>query len=300
MKKLQDTDLQEVIKYYETDNLSLEKVSDKLGVRVYDLKDFLIKHNMHIRNKGELNRKYPINEDFFDNIDTQEKAYTLGFIYADGCNKFKKRKIVIRMSAVSKNIVEKISALIFKNNSNERIKEKSEKFSYISKKTGEKVNTINKVSELTINSAHMCKALSKLGCVPNKSLILTFPTWLTDPELQRHFIRGFYDGDGGISLNINKEKDKVSARITSTLSFLTTIKQIVKQQLGIEFGTIQPNGTVFITGTSGFHETKLFLDWLYDGSIIHLDAKYNRYLALKQFNQDNGIVRHNQKSKIKK
>jgi hypothetical protein len=29
-------------------------------------------------------QKYKINEDFFQEIDTEEKAYWLGFLYADG------------------------------------------------------------------------------------------------------------------------------------------------------------------------------------------------------------------------
>ena len=32
------------------------------------------------------NRKHDFNQEFFDIIDTEEKAYILGFIYADGCN----------------------------------------------------------------------------------------------------------------------------------------------------------------------------------------------------------------------
>ena len=53
----------------------------------------------------------------------------------------------------------------------------------------------------------MWESLNKLGCKPNKSLILEFPKeeYFTSPDLIRHFIRGYWDGDGslGIYNNIN-------------------------------------------------------------------------------------------------
>lgn len=46
--------------------------------------------------------------------------------------------------------------------------------------------------------------LKKLGCIENKSLRLTFPTYEQVPEkLIYHFIRGYFDGDGSISCDKN-------------------------------------------------------------------------------------------------
>ena len=35
--------------------------------------------------QGEILRKYNVNHDFFESINTEERAYWLGFISADGC-----------------------------------------------------------------------------------------------------------------------------------------------------------------------------------------------------------------------
>ena len=43
----------------------------------------------------------------------------------------------------------------------------------------------------------MVNDLINLGCIPNKSLTLTFPDFIND-ELLPHFIRGYFDGDGCI------------------------------------------------------------------------------------------------------
>lgn len=31
-------------------------------------------------------KKYTVNENYFENLNSPEKAYVLGFLYADGCN----------------------------------------------------------------------------------------------------------------------------------------------------------------------------------------------------------------------
>lgn len=64
--------------------------------------------------------------------------------------------------------------------------------------TIQKTNGKKKYS-LQITSNILSNALSNLGAVPNKSLILKFPTFKQVPEkLMPHFIRGYFDGDGSV------------------------------------------------------------------------------------------------------
>ena len=57
----------------------------------------------------------------------------------------------------------------------------------------------------SIRNAQLHDSLIKQGCVPNKSLILTFPDInVVSEDLVRHFIRGYFDGDGCLSFNKNK------------------------------------------------------------------------------------------------
>ena len=39
----------------------------------------------NIRKIAIRNKKFKVNDDYFEIIDTEEKAYWLGFLYADGC-----------------------------------------------------------------------------------------------------------------------------------------------------------------------------------------------------------------------
>ena len=64
----------------------------------------------------------------------------------------------------------------------------------ISTRFGEN-KTTNCRFRISFNSKKLCSDLTRLGAVRNKSLILTFPKFITD-ELMPSFILGYFDGDG--------------------------------------------------------------------------------------------------------
>ena len=121
---------------------------------------------------------HKFNHNYFKTIDTEEKAYILGFLYADGYNSDK--QVVISQLEQDVDILEKINKALDADN---QIKRKLQ-------------STNNKtVCQLCYSSIDMCTDLTNLGCFRNKSLACTFPTFL-DKSLVRHFIRGYFDGDG--------------------------------------------------------------------------------------------------------
>lgn len=84
----------------------------------------------------------------------------------------------------------------------------------------------------------MFEDLIKQGCIPNKSLVLTFPNKHQVPEnLINHFIRGYFDGDGSISYGIrerysvrkkqNVKRLSVSAQFIGTKEMLAVIDDYV-------------------------------------------------------------------------
>ena len=76
-----------------------------------------------------------------------------------------------------------------------------------------------------INSIEFVNDLIKLGAIPNKSLILKFPTDEQVPSyLLNHFIRGYFDGDGSISYS--EKRNRWIFQIIGTLEFLSKIKDI--------------------------------------------------------------------------
>lgn len=165
--------------------------------------------NISMLDKSHVHMKYELNETYFDCIDTENKAYILGLLYADG-NVGKETNIIqISLQESDKSILEKMQKEIGSTHPLKMIP-------YNSKNP----NWKNQFC-LSISNKYMHDSLVKQGLVPNKSLILKYPNFLEN-NLQRHFIRGYMDGDGSISQN---PKDK-RASLVGANDFCLSIRQI--------------------------------------------------------------------------
>src|ERR1700722_8446916 len=163
-------------------------------------------------------RKYTINEDYFNKIDCQEKAYILGFLYADGNANKKYYQITLKLQDIDKSILEQISALIETN--------KPLHFYKKQKKTHQNQ------SILKITNKVIYQDLIGHGIVPNKTFITKFPN--IAEELIPHFIRGYFDGDG--SLYEGKDSKTTSREwcIIGSTNFCKSIQKILKDILDID------------------------------------------------------------------
>jgi predicted transcriptional regulator len=84
MKKIELTQEQisQILNLYKN-NYSQQKIANILEVSRPVIKRVLTENEVLLR---ERTHKYKADYDIFENIDTPEKAYWLGFIAADGCN----------------------------------------------------------------------------------------------------------------------------------------------------------------------------------------------------------------------
>ena len=82
INKVNDEIKQKIIEEY-LNNKSLRKIEEEYGVSRNTISKFLEKNNIKTTT-GNHYRKYFHQEDFFENINTEEKAYWLGFMFADG------------------------------------------------------------------------------------------------------------------------------------------------------------------------------------------------------------------------
>lgn len=138
---------------------------------------------------------YVKNENYFEVINTEQKAYFLGLLFADGTNAsdrvdangklIKRNQIALALKSNDSHILD---SFLFELDSNYKLHIR--KYSLKNKEW-------NNQHVLTITSAKMSEDLSRLGCIPNKTKSLIFPTNDIVPnELIHHFIRGYFDGDG--------------------------------------------------------------------------------------------------------
>lgn len=130
-------------------------------------------------------------EDYFDIIDTEEKAYWLGFIMADGnVSEYNGQHFLkISLAVRDKSVLIAFAKAIGSANS---IYETDEVFKMKSSSSHGK--TFTKCS-ISISSKHMVESLIRNGVKPSKTGEEHVPSFL-NKDLTRHFIRGFFDGDG--------------------------------------------------------------------------------------------------------
>lgn len=145
------------------------------------VKRILISQGIKIRSNSECQRKYSLNEDYFD-IENHNMAYILGFIAADGNIAKNSNEIKITLSIKDKEILEKIQKEL---NSSRPLRE------YIDKNGYEKI-TLDFCSEKIQNK------LAEYGITPQKTLKIIPPYKLNENYII-DYIRGYFDGDGCIT-----------------------------------------------------------------------------------------------------
>ena len=236
-----------------------------------------IKLNKH---RARTNRKYTLNEQYFDVIDTQEKAYFLGFLYADGTNCKNGRRVDLTLAEEDKEILEKLAALVESNKPLIRVKIK------------DRQPTRQDQFCFSMNGTRISQRLTDLGCMNNKTFKLKFPTKEQVPEhLRRHFIRGYFDGDGGISFTMPPSRNcmvyKIS--ITSTQDMLNSIKYLIQKDLLVNI-SIRPSYApkrdkkiIMELDIVGRKQVMAFLDWMYKDASISLQRKFNKYREMQEY-----------------
>lgn len=219
------------------------------------------------------------NEHIFDCIDTEEKAYWLGFIFADGYidsspldpDKKSRYQFEISLSEKDINHLYKFNKFMEHRDNNVKIGKS---------KCPDKI--FNRCRWSIVNK-NLWNTLNSYGCTPQKSLTLKFPneSIFKDKSLIKHFIRGYFDGDGCLSYFVQNNKVKPKASLLGTYEFLLYIKDFL-QSLNISSPNIhkvkdKQHYELIISIPS----TMLFLETIYENSNIFLDRKLIRYNNFK-------------------
>ena len=176
--------------------IKIKKIGIELGFHTDSIRKFLKRNQFKTPNRNEGNRKYEVNHNFFNKIDTEEKAYILGFLYADGYVSTKRNLIGLTLQESDIEIITKINKIIHKD----------KPLVFINTKKYHPGKNWQNSLRMEIASKQMTNDLVRLGCIPNKTYFLKFPAYEIIPEfLFHHFIRGFFDGDGCISISYRKK-----------------------------------------------------------------------------------------------
>ena len=223
--------------------------------------------------KLSITRKYELNEEFFDNIDTEEKAYILGFLITDGYNNEKDYVISIKLQERDKEILEKIRKIIGSNRPLVYFKEKTN-----IKKDGGIIKGGPSWS-LVISSKNISQKLALIGCYQCKSLTARLPTIRSD--LYNHLLRGIFDGDGSINIT---HSSQYRFQIYGNKEFLEDIQKLLINSVGVNKIKIykHPTNNEYMLEYGGNNSSYKILSWIYNNSTIYLQRKYERFQNLRK------------------
>lgn len=257
-------------KYLEGENI--EEITDKYFKDKYCSGEI----NMVLRKLGITRpngTQAKINHDYFENIDSEHKAYWLGFIYADGSitkKVYEKGSYTYRLRMElmfeDKYILEQM-ALDLK--SDLKPKEYYNDTSHF-----EGYNKPKHTAYIMFSSKKMGEDLVKLGVVPNKTFILKSLPNIPD-NLMKHFIRGYFDGDGSVYLT---KDNTIKTAFYGTHDFINSIQDFLIKELGLTKKKItdQKEANVSFIGMAKQESEKLY-HYMYDEATIFLNRKYEKY-----------------------
>lgn len=237
---------------------SLREIANKYDCSVQAVLNTLKRHNINRRT----NRKYNLDENFFDEIDTPSKAYILGLFYADGYNNNKELclKLIEQDAELLKNI-----QCEFKSDRPLRL---------IASKNLKHNNCII----LELSSVKLCKQASKVGIEKNKTFKVKFPDFLTDCLIP-HFIRGYFDGDGCIYYN--KRTNNIKFTLLGTVDLCKNIHNYFKDTLGIHSSIVtnkRISENIKILSVGGNAQVKKVMELLYNNDkAIRMERKFTKY-----------------------
>lgn len=215
----------------------------------------IIRKNTTVRSRAG-NKNPNLKHDFFDTIDTELKAYFLGFIMADGSITIRENSqpcLSIEIKKEDKYILEAFKKVIFTDN---------------------EISDCRKdCCRIRIHSNRLIDDLSKYNIVPNKSH-LSNPLIIIPEPYMSHFVRGLFDGDGWIY----KRKYGLNIGFCGTYESMISLEEYLRQQLDlpqIKVGQYK-NKVPFFVHANKDSIRKLY-DYMYKDATIYLHRKENKF-----------------------
>lgn len=222
----------------------------------------LLSRRVKMRSRG---KRINFNENFFEIIDTERKAYWLGFIYADG-NVCGNRLRIEIMRQDSYLLYELRNDLEGSNKVCTAISDKREDG------FKEKNNAY-----IGFCSDKLTNDLYKLGVVENKTFKLKKIPNIRH-NLVRHFIRGYFDGDGTVYIdNVNHKDNRSIFGFLGQHDFLEDIKKVLISEIELTNRKIFDKETVSQVTFSKKTDIINFYNYIYKDATVYLKRKKDKF-----------------------
>lgn len=218
---------------------------------------------------------YHCNYHYFDEINSEEKAYWLGFLTADGWISKNKEtdsaETGMELQYGDINHLKKFNKSI---DGNYRITDRWRECKI------SPLKSVNRSCTIRIFSFIMYSDLIKYGFTNKKSFECYIPN--LDRDLLKHYIRGYFDGNGCVSVSNNHLSVSICTASKNMAEDL--VNCIMENDIEAKiYSTITEYDTTVYNVTITKKKEKIkFLDYIYDDCNIYLDRKYKKYLKAKR------------------
>jgi hypothetical protein len=258
--------------------LSIPKLAIKYGCSAGLCNGILRRAGRTIPKRCAGGRKYHFHEAYFETVDSEEKAYWLGFLTADG-NITDVHEGDRHRSDVSLGLAWSDYAHV------QAFRDAVGSIAPILKIIEDETRfpqghvTLNTYSaRLVLHSVQMVADLRRLGVHPRKSL--TQLPWEGPEHLLRHYYRGLVDGDGSLSFHTRRQpyKDRVyeyeewGVNLAGTLAVTQGFVDFVARQIGHQVKPCR-QGKIWVSSYCGLELPQKVARVLYQDVSIALDRK---------------------------
>ncbi len=219
-------------------------IAKRFHLRHESVTSMLQEQGITIRKPTQFARTHACNHTYFHSIDTEEQAYWLGFLTADGCITTGNR-ITVHLGIIDCSHLYKLKDAL---------------------QATQKVSTNNHSCSFAICSPEMAKDLAMHGILPKKTFS-TRPGQVA-PEITRHYWRGIIDGDGhirpdGKCMTLVGDYDIIASFQKFALTHCPDIKAKICRKENIYSFAI-------------YKRTPDMLALLYNDAMVYLDRKFEQ------------------------
>lgn len=239
------------------------------GIDIRSSKEGLLLKHSNLSEEEKLNisnahKRYDIDDNSFEDHTSEEAAYWIGFMYADGTIRKSETTFSLSLKESDKSHLEKFCNFL---------KTPLSRLKYVKS---------NNSYQLTIGNRVIVKKLEYLGVINNKTYFLKPHKDLID---NKHFWRGVIDGDGCLGLNNVKNSIRVNLDICGTFETCECFKDFLEKETQRDLSNIKINQvskTFYTFRISSLYSVIDISNFLYKDSVIYLDRKYNKYLEIQK------------------
>jgi hypothetical protein len=256
---------EELIEMYESNNYKMNELCEHFKVSKFKIRTILKLNNI----ESKSSKKYNYNDYVFEDIDSEESAYWLGFLYADGYVRYRKKygyELRLKLGIKDKEHLLKFKKFI----SNDDIPVVYEEYKN------------SKCYKLSINSKKIVSDLIKLGCVNNKSYTIEFPK-LNEIYIN-HFMRGYFDGDGSVGIRLNsKPVDVTFNLVTASINFLQSFNKKLIEKCEINERKIYKYETYYRLYYGSCTDIIKIYKFLYKNSNTYIERKKEKFIEINDY-----------------